>query len=509
MAERPRPQLLRRILVWGSPLIVALVALVVAGCSGNEDATTSTTTSTTAAPSTTTSTPPADRDPLQVAWVRQVGGPGDDVLNAATGRGDAVIGIGTTAGLTTMSRPGTGATAAFVDVVAASDGTQRATVQSTQAATVTGTAIASATSADRTIACGATAGASASAGTAHGWCATAGLDGALGAATVPGTDRSDTVAGVAVASDGNETYAVGSTDGLFPGAKDPTGGELGEGDALVTRIAPSGALSWARQFGSSAPDAATSVTTSDGGDAVIAGWTDGTTRADTTGAVGAGDAWIARMDPSGSQRWMTQYGSAGVDRALAVASGGDPRQGTETFVTAGSTDGAVAHSSNLGATDAIVHAFDASGRLRWSLQFGSTADDVATGVAVDGTTAYVTGTTAGKIIGGRQIALTPTAGPDGTTSSTAPGTTVPPTGGGLDGFLAAVDLATGELRWVAQFGTAGDERVTGVTRSSSGLLVVTGSTTGQLTASPAGGGTDGFMVAFALPSGGGGAARIV
>lgn len=520
MAHGPRPSLPRRVPWWIPALLVVGVALTAAGCSGgDDDATTTTTAAPTTTSSSTTSVPSADRDPLPIAWVRQVGGPGDDVLNGATGAGDDVVAVGTTTGLAASERPPSGSTAAFVDVVAAADGTPRATVQSQQPATAAGAAISSAASGEHAIACGTTAatrtGRSTGTVGTDGWCAPVGADGTLGAASVESSDGDDAIDGVAVASDGNEVYAVGRAGGLFPDARDPTGGELGGGDALVARVNASGALGWARQFGSAAGDQATSVTTSEDGDAVVAGWTDGRTRADTAGTVGARDAWIARMDPSGSQRWMTQYGSAGNDRALAVAKGGDPRQGTESFVAAGSTDGAVGSASNLGASDVMVHAFDASGRARWSLQFGSTADDEATGVAVDGTTAYVAGTTAGKIIGGRQISLTPSADAGDRdragTSTTTPGstTTAPPTGGGLDGFLAAIDLETGELEWVAQFGTVGDERVSGLSRTSSGLLVVSGSTTGQMTSTPPGGGTDGFMVAFSVPSGGGGAARIV
>jgi hypothetical protein len=172
----------------------------------------------------------------------------------------------------------------------------------------------------------------------------------------------------------------------------------------------------------------------------------------------------------------------------------------------------------------MVAAFDASGRQLWSAQIGSSGDDEATGVVVDGTTVYVSGTAAADIVGGQRNSLTPAPpaedpssgepeGPGSTapssTTTTTPTTTAPPSGGGLDGFVAAIDVETGTVRWVAQFGTTGDEIATGMTRTESGLVVVSGSTTGQLGTAPAGGGTDGFMVAFAPPSGGGGAASMV
>lgn len=528
---------------------MALTALVAAGCSGDDAADTTTTTrpSTTTTPPSTTAPADGGEEPLPIAWVRQVGGAGDDVLLAVAGRDDVVLGTGSTTGLPSTTdpsgrtAPAAGTTAALVDVVAAADGAPRATVQSPQPRTATADGVASGNGATEgsslSLACGTTPPATGRADGVSGpdgWCATVGADGALGEAQVVGSELADAFHGVAVHSPGGagsragasaepSAFAVGSAEGLFPGAKDPTGGYLGDGDALVTRLDPSGAVRWARQFGTTSVDRAEAVTTSDDGDAIVAGSTEGRTDGDVGGSIGRRDAWVARMDPTGDLRWLTQFGSPGQDGATAVARGGDPRRGTELFVAAGETDGAVGTSANLGGTDAMVAAFDASGRQLWAVQVGSSADDRATGVVVDGSTVYVSGTAAAEIVGGQRISLTPTAPADepseggGTSSTTtptaptttAPTTTAPPAGGGEDAFLAAIDATTGEVRWVAQFGSTGDEAVTGMTRTETGLIVVSGSTTGQLGTTPAGGGTDGFMVAFVPPSGGGGAASMV
>ncbi len=540
--------LLRRRSARWTLALLAATTLALVGCSDDDSASTTTTTrptTTTAPPSTTA--PPEAAEPLPVAWVRQVGGPGDDELRSVTGRDDSVLGAGTTTGLAASTPPASGATAAFVDVVAAADGTPTATTQATQDRTAAANGIAdgpdtgsSGTQGDAadtpsvTLACGTTPSAPAAdrpvvgpAGGTDAWCASVGADGALGPAQAVGSDLDDDVRSVAVHASRSDAagsttelgaYAVGRTVGLFPEAKDPTGGYLGEGDALVTRLDRSGAVQWARQFGTTASDEANAVTTSDDGDAIVGGSTEGRTDGDVGGTIGGVDAWMARIDPRGNLRWLTQFGSTAEDRALAVASGGDPRRGTEIFVGAGTTGGAVGTSASLGGTDALVSAFDASGRQLWAVQLGSTVEDRATGVVVDGSTVYVSGTTAGEIIGGQRISLTPSAspdpaGPDSSTTtapdSSAPDTTAPPAGGGEDGFLAAIDAETGEVRWVAQFGSTGDELVSSMTRTESGLIVLAGSTTGQLGTTPAAGGTDGFMIAFVPPSGGGGAASMV
>lgn len=520
--------------------IAAGAALVLAGCSSDDAAAPTTTTdmsTTTVAPPGTTAPDAANDQPMPVAWVRQVGGPGDDVVEASAGRGDEVLGIGTTTGLT--AAPTSGPTAAFVDLVAAADGAPRGTAQSDQASASTGRAIATAddtgttdgtggtggtTGAETTVACGTTdLPATTGSSLTDVWCATAATDGSIGTITATGSDQADSLDAVSASPDGQRIYAAGRADGLFPEARDPTGGFLGGGDALVVRLDATGVIRWARQFGTTEPDEATGVAVSDDGDAIVAGSTGGRTDGDVVGTLGGPDAWVARMDPDGNQRWLTQFGTERSDRAVAVAAGGDPRRGSEAFVAVGSTDGAVSGATNLGGRDALVSAFDASGRQLWSVQVGSAADDDATGVAVDGSTVYVTGTAAADIVGGQRISLTPaTPSPDSEAPSdtaptsptttapttTAPTTTAPP-GGGKDGFLAAFDVATGTLNWVAQFGSVDDEVVTGMSRTESGLVVVSGSTTGQLGTTAPGGGVDGFMVAFVPPSGGGGSASIV
>ncbi len=531
-------------------MVVASATVLLAGCSDDSStATTTTTAPTTTAPPTSSTTPPGDDGPLPVAWVRQVGGPGEETVTGVAGRDDVVLGIGTTTGVVPdPPRPGT-RSATFVDVVAAADGVPKSTTRSDQARTTDGRAIASGTVGTTqptpdsqgggggqvsrvSMACGSTPSSErpdpavvAPAGGSDGWCAPVGEDGTLGPAQLIGSDADDAVAGVTVHSDLGDSagagtpdpsaFAVGRTSGLFPGAKDPTGGYLGEGDALVLRLDPTGSVRWARQFGTVATDEADAVTTSDDGDVIVGGSTDGRTDGDLVGTLGARDAWMARIDPSGNLRWLTQFGSPGADRVRAVGRGGDPLRGTELFVGGGSTGGSIGSTTSLGGLDAMTAAFDASGRLVWSGQFGSPRDDEVTGVVVDGSTVYVSGTTDGEIVGAERISLTPTDEPDpgeGPTtapSTTAPPTTAPPTGGGRDSFLAAIDAASGEVRWVAQFGTAGEEQTTAMTRTESGLLVVSGSTTGQLGATPPGGGTDGFMIAFRLPATGGGAASIV
>lgn len=201
-------------------------------------------------------------------------------MTGVAGRDDVVLGIGTTTGVVPdPPQPGT-RSATFVDVVAAADGVPGRPRGPDQPRTTDGRAIASGTvgttqptpdSPGRgggqvsrvSMACGSTPSSEqpdpavvAPAGGTEGRRAPVGGDGTLGGwAQLIGSDADDAVAGVAVHSDLGDSAGAGTTDpsafavgrtgqGALPGAKDPTGGYLGKGDALVLRLDPTGSVRW-------------------------------------------------------------------------------------------------------------------------------------------------------------------------------------------------------------------------------------------------------------------------
>ncbi|MFM7063185.1 MAG: hypothetical protein ACKO04_06805 [Actinomycetes bacterium] len=456
------------------------------------------------AETTTSSPPPPSRrpgpsttvdpaEPLELVWVRQVGGLGNDELSSVAGRDDSVVAVGSTDG---AAGPTQGGRDAMV-VVARSSGTvapptQFGTDGTDRAAGVAatgGTALACGTS-------DSTRG-TRSSGTPDGWCAPVADDGTLGEAVAIGGDADDSLVAVALPrptgsgpSDDDRPapptfgYAVGSTSGVMPRAQDPSGRGLGDGDAVVTKVDPSGQPLWIRQFGSFAPDRATGVTTSEGGDAVAVGVTGG----DAAGrSLGGTDGFVARFDPAGNQRWAVQVGSSGDDELRAVAAAGEARRGTEQFIVGGSTGGLVGAAS-AGGADALVVALGPDGRQQWATQFGSAGTDRVTAVLADGATVLVAGTT-DAALGTLRADLGP--------------------GGRRDAFVAALDAESGQVLWTSRFGAAEDDDVTGLTTTEDGLLVLSGATAGQLPGATTLGNVDGLLVAFRLPGSGVGAASSV
>ncbi len=117
-----------------------------------------------------------------------------------------------------------------------------------------------------------------------------------------------------------------------------------------------------------------------------------------------------------------RFGSDAGDGAAAVA-----LDASGNVYVAGSTLGALA-GANAGSNDAFIRKLDAHGNVVWTRQFGTTSDDWATGVAVDGNgDVYVGGVTMGALQGS--------------------------SAGSADGFVRKLD-ASGTTLWTKQFGGA-------------------------------------------------------
>ena len=522
----------------GTAILAALLAVTLlaglSACSFNreepatvtlpEHGTTTSTTPSAATPDQGAAT--AEETPPKLAWAVQVGGAGEDVLNAVAGVQTSVVAVGSTSeGIDQAVVGGTDVLSVTVDAAGVLSSTEQfGTTADESAAAVSATA-------KNSLACGSTTGYLADAlgpenGNAFGgqeagsngsdaWCAPLPLSGG-GRVTQLGGSAQESITGLALpqgasVARGSEQVGFGSgtVDGYFPGAEDPAGRGLGAGDALAFRVGSDGSALWARQFGTAANDAALGVCAV-AEDGIFVGYTDGDLEGNSKGLR---DAWISRIDAKGVQRWITQFGGAGTDEFRAVAAAGDAREGTEQFVAVGSTDGDIDQSgplANSGRTDAIITSFASDGTIKWATQLGSEFEDVATAVAADGTNIYVAGTTrnsnsAGVTGEGGAGAAT---GPDSLIGLGDLNTEIGP-GGGTDSFLASLDAKTGQVRWITRMGSAADESTTGLTITDGGLLVLSGITAGQVASTPPAGRTDGFLLAFQLPTSGGAAASSV
>jgi hypothetical protein len=193
-----------------------------------------------------------------------------------------------------------------------------------------------------------------------------------------------------------------------------------------------GTLEWARAYGPGmqASEMAYCIRETADGGYVVAGHTE-------TWGAGEFDAWVLKLDSSGSPLWQRSYGGTGSDLAYAVrelpAGGG--------YVLAAHTQ-----SFSSGGWDVWVVRLDLDGGILWEFAYGGPGSDYSRGIALapDG----------GFFIGG-------------TTESFGQGET--------DLWLLRLD-SSGAVVWQKALGGGLYDQAQGVESTSDGGYVVTGST---------------------------------
>lgn len=228
-------------------------------------------------------------------------------------------------------------------------------------------------------------------------------------------------------------------------------------DAFVSKLDPGGNEVWTRQFGTAALDGANRVAVDAAGAVYVAGMTFGALDGSN---VGADDIFLRKYSPDGALLWGRQFGTAYTDGAAALAVDGAGR-----VVLAGAL-GADLTGAEPRFFDAFVRQYGPYGSLLWDHRFGTPVEDVATGVATDGTgNVLVTGFTAGAL-----------------DSESA----------GLSDAFVRKYATGGTLVWARQFGTSGMDQATGVAVDPHGNVLIAGVTSGGLAGTSAGG-ADAFV----------------
>ena len=239
-------------------------------------------------------------------------------------------------------------------------------------------------------------------------------------------------------------------------------------DGFVTKLNPAGsALVYSTYLSGSADDMPEAVAIDSSGNAYVAGVTDSTTfsRANgfqTTGK-GSGDAFVAKLNPSGSDlTYFTFLGGTGTDEASAIAvdSGGN------AYVTGitGSSDfpvtAAAVQKTFGGAKDAFVAKLSPTAGLVYSTFLGGSGEDSGFGIAVNASgVAYVAGRTASTNF---------------PTTSSAPQKVNK--GGANDAFVAKLNPDASSLLFSTYLGGSGDDRAYALALGPDESVYIAGST---------------------------------
>jgi hypothetical protein len=220
---------------------------------------------------------------------------------------------------------------------------------------------------------------------------------------------------------------------------------------------------WSREFGTTYSDLASGVAVQ-GSRLFMAGSTDLSLAGQDLG--GRTTAFVRAYAPGGGELWADELGKAGIVQATAVAAT------RSAIYVVGSTDQALHDQRYRGRLDVFVRAYDLSGHVLWTREFGSMGDDRATGVATDATGIYVAGSTDGRV--GRTV------------------------WGGTDGFLRKFSF-NGATVWTQQVGTSLTDEIDAVAADTEGVYV--GGTTDGAFENANSGASDAFVRAY-HPGGG-------
>ena len=211
----------------------------------------------------------------------------------------------------------------------------------------------------------------------------------------------------AVATDVNgNIYVTGETFGNLRSPVDPSGftttyqGGGTTSDVFLAKYDGNLNLKWTRVIGTSGNDVAYGVAVDSIGNVFITGQTAGSFP--TFASHGGNDIFVAKFDTNGTQRWLSQAGTASdeIANAVTVDSTGNVYIAGGTF---GGLSGANADTTATAGTtsDLFVSKIDnGTGVTLWTRQMGTIYNDMAFGVFADPTgNVYVTGYTSGSLDG--------------------------------------------------------------------------------------------------------------
>jgi hypothetical protein len=177
-----------------------------------------------------------------------------------------------------------------------------------------------------------------------------------------GTSADESATSIAVTAKG-DVYVVGWTDGVLPGEKGS-----GSRDAFARRYAADGTVVWSHQFGTTGVDVANAADVDPTGDLVVGGQVGGT----LPGQQGSGpaDAFVRKYAADGTEQWTRQFGAKGESAVGQVRT-----VGAGLVFASGWVYGALPGQTWLGQYDAFVRHFDATGRELFTAQFGTPNHD--------------------------------------------------------------------------------------------------------------------------------------
>jgi hypothetical protein len=165
----------------------------------------------------------------------------------------------------------------------------------------------------------------------------------------------------------------------------------GSYDAFVAKIDASGTYLWATKAGGTATDEGSGISTLSDGSAIVTGSFSGTATFGSTTLTSAGsqDVFVAKIDAAGAYVWATQAGGVSTDQGRGVSTVSDGSAIVTGYFQGTATFGSTTLTS-AGSSDVFVAKIDASGTYVWATKAGGTSWDE--GLAISASARTTAGT---------------------------------------------------------------------------------------------------------------------
>jgi LPXTG-motif cell wall-anchored protein len=204
--------------------------------------------------------------------------------------------------------------------------------------------------------------------------------------TFLGGTSDETNSGIALDSSGN-VYVGGESTGTWGAPLSAFGG--GANDAFAVKLDNSGNLTWNTFVGGSGDDVGVGFAADSSGNVFVGGYSTATWGAPVRAYTGSNDAYAAKLNTSGTLIWNTFLDGSGSDAGLGIAvnSSGAVYVGSNSTASWGSPV-----NPYTSGTDAYVAKLNSSGSLLWHTFLGGTGSDTGNSVAADNSgNAYLVG----------------------------------------------------------------------------------------------------------------------
>lgn len=296
-----------------------------------------------------------------------------------------------------------------------------------------------------------------------------------------GGSGNDEPFGLAADASGS-VYATGTFTGsadFNPGPGTSLLTSAGLTDVFVSKLSPSGSLSWARGIGGTGSDHVFAIALDSTGNVHLAGSFSGTVDFDpgpgitTRTTAGGADAFVCKWDPNGNFGWVAAPGGTGDDGALGVAVDARGQVYASGYYTATADfdpGPGTAPRTSAGGYDAFVSQFDSAGLFQRAYALGGTEYDAGNAIAADAAgNVYVAGQFQGAV-----------------DFDPGPGSAVRSAAGSYDVFQVKL-TATGTLGWADIRGGIDYDDVFGIALDASGNQALAGTFTGPADFDPGSG----------------------